>query len=80
MTNHIAALFNLSGENANIFLSQFSRMELKKNAVFIPEGQVCNKVGLIEQGLMKCVYNKEGRRWSLSLRMSITLFPTTIAL
>jgi len=60
ITKHITALFGLSEQNAGIFLSQFTRTALKKNDLFIAEGQVCNKVGLIEQGLMKCVYNKEG--------------------
>ena len=59
-TIHIATLFNVSEENAGIFLSQFTSTALKKNEVFVAEGQVCNKVGLIAQGLMKCVYNKDG--------------------
>lgn len=57
---HIAALFHLSEQNTGIFLSQFSSATLKKNEVFISEGKVCNKVGLIERGLMKCIYNKNG--------------------
>jgi len=60
ITKHITALFGLSEQNTRIFLSQFTRAELKKNDLFSAEGQVCNKVGLIEQGLMKCVYNKGG--------------------
>jgi CRP-like cAMP-binding protein len=60
LTKHIGVLFNLSEQQAGIFLTQFSPTILKKNEVFVAEGQVCNKVGLIEQGLMKCVYNKEG--------------------
>ncbi|MBO9203480.1 MULTISPECIES: Crp/Fnr family transcriptional regulator [Niastella] len=60
LTNHIATLFHLSPQDAELFLSQFSQTVLKKNDVFVAEGQVCNKVGLIEHGLMKCVYNKEG--------------------
>lgn len=60
ITKHIATLFQLTEENAAVFLAQFSRTVLKKNDLFIAEGQVCNKVGLIEQGLMKCVYNKDG--------------------
>ena len=60
ITKHITALFGLSEQNAGIFLSQFTRTELKKNDLFMAEGQVCNKVGLIEQGLMKCVFNKDG--------------------
>ena len=57
---HIASLFNLSEEQASIFLSGFTRKELKKNDVFLEEGENCNKIGLIEKGLMKCVFNKDG--------------------
>lgn len=57
---HIARIFDLSAEEAHLFLSQFSRMELKKNKVFAAPGKVCNVVGLIEKGLFKIVYEKEG--------------------
>ncbi|GGH27456.1 Crp/Fnr family transcriptional regulator [Sphingobacterium alkalisoli] len=57
---HIASLFKLSEEQVSIFLSAFSREELKKNDVFMEEGKICNKVGLIESGLMKCVFHKHG--------------------
>lgn len=60
MQQHIATWFGLSSEEAGIFLSQFSRMQLAKNEVFVEPGKVCNKVGLIEKGLLKCVYNREG--------------------
>lgn len=56
----IRTLFNLTEEEAGIFLSEFTKKEIKKNEIFIAEGEVCNKVGLIENGLMMCVYNKNG--------------------
>jgi len=60
VSEHIASLFKLSKEQASIFLSAFTRKELKKNDVFMREGENCNKIGLIEKGLMKCVFNKNG--------------------
>ncbi len=58
--NSIRTLFNLSEEEVNIFLSEFTKEERKKNEIFIAEGEVCHKVGLIENGLMMCFYNKDG--------------------
>ena len=55
---HIRSCFKLSEEEANLFLSEFSEIELKKNAVFTKEGEICNKIGIIKNGLMKCTYNK----------------------
>jgi len=56
----IRSLFNLTEEEVNIFLSEFTKKEIRKNEIFIAEGEVCNKVGLIESGLMMCIYNKNG--------------------
>jgi CRP-like cAMP-binding protein len=53
-------LFDLTEEEADIFLSAFVRTEMKKKEVFVKEGKVCHKVGLIEKGLMLCVYQKDG--------------------
>lgn len=53
-------LFDLTEEEADIFLSAFVRTEMKKKEVFVQEGKVCHKVGLIEKGLMLCVYQKDG--------------------
>ncbi|GAL85668.1 hypothetical protein MYP_2897 [Sporocytophaga myxococcoides] len=58
--NSIRTLFNLSEEEVTIFLSEFNKEKIKKNEVFIAEGGVCHKIGLIESGLMMCVYNKNG--------------------
>lgn len=56
----ICLLFDISPEEAALFLAEFRKRELKKNDVFIEEGEVCHIVGLIEKGLMVCVYNKDG--------------------
>lgn len=50
----------LNQEEADIFLAEFSKIELKKNDVFSEVGQTCNKIGLIKKGLMKCVFYKDG--------------------
>jgi CRP-like cAMP-binding protein len=58
--HYLCTLFQLSEEEADIFLSRFTRVELEKKAVFVEEGKICNKIGLIDKGLMMCVYNKNG--------------------
>ena len=58
---NIISLFAISEEQADLFLSHFSLITLKQDEVFIEEGKLCHKVGLIEQGLMKCVYNHDGK-------------------
>lgn len=60
LKQHFKSLFDISEKEATIFLSEFKQKELKKNEVFITEGEVCHLVGLIEKGLMVCVYNKDG--------------------
>ena len=56
----LQSLFDLSEDEATLFLSAFRKREFSKNEIFIAEGEVCHVVGLIEKGLMICVYNKEG--------------------
>jgi CRP-like cAMP-binding protein len=60
LKQQIQSLFDISVEEATIFLSEFRKKDLKKNEIFIAEGEVCHIVGLIEKGLMVCVYNKDG--------------------
>jgi CRP-like cAMP-binding protein len=60
LKEQISSAFNLTREEAHIFLSAFTKSELKRNDVFIREGATCNKIGLIKKGLMKCVYYKNG--------------------
>ena len=56
----LQSLFDISQDEADIFLSGFRKRELSKNEILIAEGEVCHIVGLIEKGLMVCVYNKDG--------------------
>lgn len=60
LKQQLRSLFDLTAYEVDIFLSAFNKRALKKNEVFIAEGEVCHVVGLIEQGLMLCVYNKDG--------------------
>ncbi|SEW05117.1 cAMP-binding domain of CRP or a regulatory subunit of cAMP-dependent protein kinases [Chitinophaga sp. YR573] len=52
--------FDIMKEDADAFLSHFRKVELQKNDVFIERGRVCHTIGLIETGLMKCVFDKDG--------------------
>jgi CRP-like cAMP-binding protein len=58
--NHLILTFKLTEEEADIFLSAFTQVELQKNDVFFGENNVCNKIGLVKKGLLKCVYNYNG--------------------
>jgi CRP-like cAMP-binding protein len=60
LKEHVRSLFDLNDEETNIFLSKFSRTSLSKNDVFITPAKVCHTIGLIETGLMKCVYHQNG--------------------
>lgn len=53
-------MFDLGDEETEIFLSKFAKTSLGKNDVFITPGKVCHTIGLIEKGLMKCVYHHNG--------------------
>lgn len=53
-------MFDLGEEETEIFLSKFTKTSLSKNDVFISPGKVCHTIGLIEKGLMKCVYHQRG--------------------
>lgn len=58
---NIITLFSITEKQADLFLSYFTLISLKRNEIFLREGDICQKVGLIEQGLMKCAYNQDGR-------------------
>ncbi|MDJ1484181.1 Crp/Fnr family transcriptional regulator [Cytophagaceae bacterium YF14B1] len=60
LREHIRSLFKLNEEEASVFLAEFIRKDLQKDDVFIAEGEICKKVGLIEKGLMVCTYHKNG--------------------
>ncbi len=59
MLTHLASNLQLTEEEAVIFLSAFDLMSLKKGELFSPPGEICNRIGLIESGLMKCVLPQE---------------------
>lgn len=60
LKQQICLIFEISEEEAEIFLAEFRKTELRKNETFIAAGEICHVVGLIEKGLMVCVYNKDG--------------------
>lgn len=60
LKKHIAASFLLNEQETAIFLNSFTKTQFRKHDIFSPEGRICDHVGLIEKGLMKCVYNKNG--------------------
>ncbi|MBA4852970.1 Crp/Fnr family transcriptional regulator [Emticicia sp. BO119] len=60
LKQQLKLLFDISEEDASIFLAEFKKKELQKNEVFIAEGEVCHIVGLIQKGLLVCIYNKDG--------------------
>ncbi|MCR9248829.1 MAG: Crp/Fnr family transcriptional regulator [bacterium] len=53
--------FNISSAEADLFSSSFDRISIKKGEKFIDYGQVCNKVGFIEKGLLKCTLMGNGK-------------------
>jgi CRP-like cAMP-binding protein len=52
----LMANFQLALAEADVFLSAFKTVTVEKNDVFIEEGKVCHKIGLVEKGLLMCVY------------------------
>jgi CRP-like cAMP-binding protein len=56
----LVRFFGITNEDAAAFLSHFRKVEWKKNEVFIERGRVCHSIGLIESGLMKCVFDRDG--------------------
>lgn len=56
----LSHFWGISQEDAEIFLSRFSRLTLRKNETFLSRGKQCNRIGLIERGLMKCSFDKDG--------------------
>lgn len=53
--------FELSQNEVEVFLSGFTPLELKKKDLFQELGKTCHRIGLIQNGLMVCTYNKEGQ-------------------
>ena len=46
--------FNLIEAEAELFVNSFERISLLKGEPFIAHGKVCDKVGFVEKGLLKC--------------------------
>lgn len=60
LQEHLCTTFKLAPSEADSFLAGFTKTVLKKNEVFTRDGEVCHTIGLVEKGLLKCVYNREG--------------------
>lgn len=55
LKTHLAANWKLTEEEVSTFLSAFDLITVQKGEVFSLPGAVCNQIGLIQSGLMKCV-------------------------
>lgn len=55
LETHLAANWKLTEQEVSTFLSAFDLITLQKGEAFSLPGVVCNKIGLIQSGLMKCV-------------------------
>lgn len=53
--------FELSQSEVEVFLSGFTPLALKKKDLFQEAGKTCHRIGLIQNGLMVCSYNKDGQ-------------------
>jgi len=60
LSTYLQSTFKLAPEESGIFLASFSRVELKKNELFAQQGQICNQIGLIAKGLVKCAFYRDG--------------------
>jgi CRP-like cAMP-binding protein len=55
LKTHLAAKWKLTDDEVSTFLSAFDLITLQKGEAFSLPGTVCNQIGLIQSGLMKCV-------------------------
>ena len=55
LKTHLAANWKLTEEEVSTFLSAFDLITLQKGEAFSLPEAVCNQIGLIRSGLMKCV-------------------------
>ena len=60
--NYLISSFHLTSDEVSVFLSAFERIVLKKHEVFVQHGEICNKIGLIESGLMNCSLLNDGEK------------------
>lgn len=61
MTEFLTEKFQITVPEAEIFSSCFEVKEYSKNEKFLERGKVCNKVGFVENGFLKCVLAGNGR-------------------
>lgn len=59
LITHLISNLQLTEEEVAIFLSAFDLINLKKGDIFMYPGKTCDRIGLIQSGLMKCVLLKE---------------------
>lgn len=59
ITDFLITLVPFSHDELNDILSHFEKEYVKKNTLLIKEGQVCNKLYFIEQGIGRSYYLKE---------------------
>ena len=59
ITDFLITLVPFSHDELNIILSHFEKEYVKKNQVLIKEGQVCNKLYFVEQGIGRSYYLKK---------------------
>jgi CRP-like cAMP-binding protein len=60
LTKHLADYWNITEGEAKIFLAAFDEVTLRKGDTFASPGVVCNRIGLVKSGLMKCALIKDG--------------------
>ncbi|SHL60545.1 cAMP-binding domain of CRP or a regulatory subunit of cAMP-dependent protein kinases [Chitinophaga jiangningensis] len=60
LTETISQLFGITPAQTAIFLNGFHKVHLKKNDHFSHSGKICHHIGLVERGLMKCVFDTTG--------------------
>ena len=58
MVEFLMEQYRLSASQARSFELLFQPIQLRKRERFIEAGELCNKVGYLETGVLKCVYVK----------------------
>lgn len=61
MKDFLINAFQITSEEAEVFSSYFHVKEYSKGDKFIECGKVCDKVGYVEKGLLKCVLIGENK-------------------
>ncbi len=55
MNTFLIDTFQITKEEAQIFSSSFRTEEYLKGDIFIKSGIVCNKIGFVKKGILKCI-------------------------